>query len=186
MGLLNPGSGYTFARTSAGTNLNIEKEWQGYVAPSSDLDHPFKVYLAGNIEGIWYFSCTPGLINNIDPTIQQQDGSIKLMTDLPQPISPFSFNVTTGNCYIVLNTSNSSGNPWPYSGASYGSSPHYPIVGGVSSLPSDTSDEAWLVLAMAHKDGSDNITINQYVTGSLWGDRIKVGTDTAQYFYARI
>jgi hypothetical protein len=29
-------------------------------------------------------------------------------------------------------------------------------------------------------------TIDQYVTGSLWADRIKVGIQTAAYFYARI
>ena len=29
-------------------------------------------------------------------------------------------------------------------------------------------------------------SLSQYVTGSLWGDRIKLGTITASYYYARI
>jgi hypothetical protein len=28
--------------------------------------------------------------------------------------------------------------------------------------------------------------LNQYVGSSLWGDRLKTGTDTARYYYARI
>jgi hypothetical protein len=31
-----------------------------------------------------------------------------------------------------------------------------------------------------------SITVNQYVTGSLWVNRIKLGSSTARYFYARI
>jgi hypothetical protein len=29
-------------------------------------------------------------------------------------------------------------------------------------------------------------TVNQNVSGSLWADRIKLGTTTAKYYYARI
>jgi hypothetical protein len=29
-------------------------------------------------------------------------------------------------------------------------------------------------------------SVNQFVTGSLWSDRIKLGTNTAKYYYARI
>lgn len=191
MGLLNPGSGYTFTRTSAGTNLNIEKEWQGYVPPAAEADHPFKVYPAGKVDDVWYFTCTPGLINNIDPTIQQEDGSIKLMTASPQPKSPFNFNVGTGDCYIVLNTCNSPGDPWPYADPVYGTIPHYPIVAGIATMSgsTDSTTQAWIILAKAHKDEDDNITVHQYVTGSLWADRIQIGsgeTQKAFYYYARV
>jgi hypothetical protein len=34
--------------------------------------------------------------------------------------------------------------------------------------------------------GAGVYTVEQYVTGSLWGDRLKLGSLTAKYYYARI
>jgi hypothetical protein len=43
-----------------------------------------------------------------------------------------------------------------------------------------------VLLAVATEATGPSISVVQYVSGSLWGDRIKLGTDTAQYYYARI
>ena len=48
-------------------------------------------------------------------------------------------------------------------------------------LPSDTDAEGYVRVATV-----DGATVTQYVTGSLWGDRIKMGDETATYYYARI
>jgi len=48
-------------------------------------------------------------------------------------------------------------------------------------LPSDTNAEGYVRVATV-----DGATVTQYVTGSLWGDRIKMGDETATYYYARI
>jgi len=48
-------------------------------------------------------------------------------------------------------------------------------------VPSDTDGEGYVRVATV-----DGATVTQYVTGSLWGDRIKLGTQTATYYYARI
>ena len=48
-------------------------------------------------------------------------------------------------------------------------------------VPADTDSEAYVRVASV--DGS---TVTQYVTGSLWSDRIKMGTQTARYYHARI
>jgi hypothetical protein len=48
-------------------------------------------------------------------------------------------------------------------------------------VPSDTDSEGYVRLATVDGD-----TVTQYVTGSLWGDRIKLGTQTATYYYARV
>jgi hypothetical protein len=50
-----------------------------------------------------------------------------------------------------------------------------------TTIPVDTDAEGYIKVATVN-----GATVTQYVTGSLWGDRIKVGTDTAVYFYARI
>ncbi len=48
-------------------------------------------------------------------------------------------------------------------------------------VPSDTDAEGYVRVATV-----DGATVTQYVTGSLWGDRIKMGDETATYYYARI
>ena len=48
-------------------------------------------------------------------------------------------------------------------------------------LPNDT--DAFGYVRVAEVNGTD---ITQFVTGSLWADRIKMGSQTATYFYARV
>jgi hypothetical protein len=64
--------------------------------------------------------------------------------------------------------------------------PNYPDASGFewdigSPMPSDTDAEGYV--KVAEVNGS---TVTQFVTGSLWSDRIKLGTLTATYYYARI
>lgn len=75
-----------------------------------------------------------------------------------------------------------------YSGGVFPSSPD-----GVSALyaegtlPADT--DTFGRIAIAHITGVDDpatAVCTQLVTGSLWGDRIKLGSDTARYFFARV
>lgn len=55
------------------------------------------------------------------------------------------------------------------------------IIYSGSSLPEDTDSSGFIALAQV--SGS---TVTQFVTGSLWVSRIKVGTLTAKYFYSRV
>jgi hypothetical protein len=48
-------------------------------------------------------------------------------------------------------------------------------------LPADDDDYGYIALAEI-----TGTTVNQLVTGSLWGDRLKTGTDTARYYYAQV
>jgi len=50
-----------------------------------------------------------------------------------------------------------------------------------TTLPTDTDDFAYIRVAEVNGD-----TITQFVTGSLWADRIKLGAGTATYYYARV
>lgn len=69
----------------------------------------------------------------------------------------------------------------------------HPYAGGVfpdqtnfewgiaASLPADTDTYGYVYLAEI--TGSD---VEQIITGSLWGDRLKTGNDTARYYYAQV
>lgn len=48
-------------------------------------------------------------------------------------------------------------------------------------LPADDDDYGYIALAEI-----TGTTVDQLVTGSLWGDRLKTGTDTARYYYAQV
>jgi hypothetical protein len=65
-------------------------------------------------------------------------------------------------------------------------SPNYPDTTGFVwdidvGLPADTDTEGYIRIATI--SGMD---ITQIVTGSLWSDRLKLGTATAQYYFARV
>jgi hypothetical protein len=50
-----------------------------------------------------------------------------------------------------------------------------------TTFPADT--DAFGYIKVADVNGS---SVTQYVTGSLWADRIKLGSATATYYYARV
>jgi hypothetical protein len=64
--------------------------------------------------------------------------------------------------------------------------PYPRIYSTGTALDTDTDALAYLAIAKVNALGSGVYSVDQYVTGSLWGDRIKLGTQTAQYYYARI
>jgi len=92
-------------------------------------------------------------------------------------------NVTPGNIASTITVSTDEYEVWvkvPFD------APSFPATAGFewnigTPLPSDTDAEAYIRIATVN--GS---TVTQFVTGSLWADRIKLGSATATYYYARI
>ena len=63
------------------------------------------------------------------------------------------------------------------------------IGGNVSPVSPDSDTAGFVVLGTITVDNvttPTTFTVSQNVTGSLWGDRLKLGTTTAVYYYARI
>jgi hypothetical protein len=92
-------------------------------------------------------------------------------------------NLVPGNIASTITVSTSTYEVWvkaPFAGGTF------PATSGLewnmgTPVPSDTDAEGYIRVATVN--GS---TVTQYVTGSLWADRIKLGTQTATYYYARI
>jgi hypothetical protein len=54
-------------------------------------------------------------------------------------------------------------------------------------IPADSDLFCYLLMGVARNIGDpENFTIDQMVSGSLWVDRIKMGTQTARYYWARV
>jgi hypothetical protein len=91
-------------------------------------------------------------------------------------------NVVPGNIGSSITVSTLAYDVWlkvPYL------SPNFPDATGFewdigTPMPSDTDAEGYIKVAEVN-----GATVTQFVTGSLWADRLKMGTQTAQYFYAR-
>lgn len=183
---IQPGVGYTFDSSSSGFTLDTSDPF-----PSTDIPklHPLQIY------GLRYDTATNtafykvyvGTINNLVPQIEE-DPSVwvkldRLTSGIPDP--PESVITTSGGLYyIYLRTGpDSTTNDFP---SSDDTSARYPRIISVGTVQTDTDTEGYILLAHGSISGSNVITNYQDVSSSLWGDRIKLGTATSQYYYARI
>jgi hypothetical protein len=95
-------------------------------------------------------------------------------------------NEVPGNIASTITVSTGAYEVWvkvPYDSAT---TPNFPAATGYewnigTPVPADTDSEGYVRVASV-----DGASVTQYVTGSLWADRIKVGAATAKYYYARI
>jgi hypothetical protein len=92
-------------------------------------------------------------------------------------------NVTPGNIASTITVSTSTYEVWvkaPFASGLFPNPTGFEWNIGTP-LPADTDAEGYIRIATVN--GS---TVTQYVTGSLWADRIKLGSATATYYYARV
>jgi hypothetical protein len=197
MSSIQPGSGYTFTASSQGYNFSIQKAWSEWcqypVEPRPK--HPFEVSDLGptTVGGVtkYWFTVKPGLVNNLDPMIAS---SAYFMTHIPVSdyefvYYEFTFNPTTNFAWIVLKLGyDAATDTFPDSNTAHVSaSPSYPAVGCLSFEPVTNNVDAYLTIAKAYQNPTTKeITISQYVTGSIWSLRVRFGTDPALYYYNRI
>jgi hypothetical protein len=194
---INPGAGYTFTSSGTGHNLTIQTPWSPWALfPEPEGNkHPFQVTDLGpkTVGGTlsYWFTVQPGLVNNLDPMIE---GTSWFMTHMPKSDYEYvyykwQFNPTTHYSYIVLKLGyDAATDTFPDSDTSHVSaSPSYPVVACLSYEPVTNNIDAYLTIAKAYQNPTTKeITISQYVTGSLWSLRVQFGTTAALYYYNRI
>lgn len=191
---IQPGPGYIFTSSGQGTNLNVLQPLETFTSLAYDPEpHPFKVTNLGLKSGtsFYYFKVQPGLVNNLDPMI---DGTSWFMTHMP--VSDYEyvyykwqFNATTHYSYIVLKLGFDSATlKYPDDNTAHvSSSPSYPVVASLTTMPTTGDVDSYIVLATAYQDPTTKeITVWQDVTKSLWTDRIKVTGLTARYYFASV
>lgn len=185
---MQPGAGYGFTSSAYGVTLDTAGPFLSDEALVND--HPFRVVNAGSatVGGVveYYFNCTAGTINNLDPLMSDVGGTPLHMTASPRPKAKWDFNSTTHYSYVYLDVGVSSTDPTEYPETD-DTDARYPLVGASDVVLTSDNDYGKILLAAAYKDPTTNIiTVWQYVTGSLWSDRIKMAGIDARYFWARI
>jgi hypothetical protein len=198
---INPGSGYTFTSSASGHNLSIEQPWSPWVVLPAEYTHPFRLINVGidvtaGVSTIT-FQVESGTINNLVPLLDDYVSGTTVKLDrvtsgVANPptakLTSSNYNATTKTSYITLRCGPdaTSGN-FPSSDVA---SARYPVVvGGNDPAVADTDTAGYLFLGTITVDSittPTTFTVSQNVTGSLWGDRLKLGSLTAKYYYARI
>jgi hypothetical protein len=182
---IQPGVGYTFSSSSLGTNLNIERPWSEWDTFATLC--PFTI--VNNSSGTDYkFSCVPGVVNSIIPQIGTAADATKRLDKVPTPTTTFNFD-STGYSYIYLKVSADYSSPPTVYPVTTETSVLYPRIISSSTQLSATNDAGFFLLAVAFQDPAASppkpITITQLTCDSQWTDRIKLGSFTARYYFAR-
>tara|TARA_R110000822_G_C15286965_1_gene490655 strand:+ start:621 stop:1184 length:564 start_codon:yes stop_codon:yes gene_type:complete len=185
---IQPGVGYTFDSSSKGFTLDTSQQFPDNQQP---YRHPFQVinisYDAGG--SAWLYQVVPGTLNNEVAQIDEDSVWVALdrtTAGIPDwPVSVLTpFDATTHKCYIYLRAGVDATNS-NFPGEDDAENEYPRIVN--SDVPlADTDTYGYVLLAVATEGAGPVCTVVQYVTGSLWGDRIKVAGQTAKYYYARI
>jgi hypothetical protein len=196
---IQPGVGYNFDSSSSGFTLDTSDPFPSRDGVSSG--HPFKIVnvglrTSGGSTTVTY-QVQSGSINNLVPVIDDYVSGTTVKLDrvtsgVANPptgeLTSSNYDATTKTSYITLRTG-----PSASTGAypdSDDTTSRYPvIIGGNVPLTPDTNTQGFLTIGTITVNSitaPTTFTVSQNVTGSLWADRIKLGTQTAQYYYARI
>lgn len=188
---IQPGTGYTFTASSQGTNFAIQTPWFPWMLLGDTFEcSPYKVHDVVEKTGaggtyVVYQIC-PGTFNNLVPQVYDEVNEVwqylNSLADTAELVLDFASSTSS---YIYLRVGPSGGNFPPTSPAGGTNDPYPRIYSTGTALPSDSDDFGYILIATV-TNTAGNYTVTQYVTGSLWGDRVKLGTLTAKYYYARI
>lgn len=184
---IQPGVGYTFTASSQGTNLTIDKPWTPIPLYTTEEPCPFTIEDA-SVGTTYKFSCVPGMVNSVIPQIGIVADPTKRLDQTPTPTTAFNFDAS-GYSYIYLKVSALYTTPPTQYPVTDENDILYPRIISTSVQQAATDDSAFFLLAVAFQDPALDppkaITITQLTCGSQWTDRIKVGSSTAKYFFAR-
>lgn len=188
---IQPGVGYTFASSSQGTNLTIEKPWAPWVdSVYEDSCFPFRVKNVTEAGAVVTYEICPGRINNLMPQVFNETAeawqNVDALTSGAQLV--VNFNSTTSSTVFLRVGQNPSTFVFPDDVPDpVDPDDYYPRIYTTGlPIPADNDNYAYLQVAKIVQLGGGAYRVDQYVTGSLWADRIKLGSLTARYYYARI
>lgn len=167
-----------------------------YLIPAScanqddgDACFPFRVHDVKDLAEFRTYEICPGTVNNLMPqvfnTVTEEWEYLDDLTPGYQLIPEF----TAGECWVALRVGKATAsNEFPAPTPEGGADDPYPriITQGSDPAGSDSDLFGFVTLAKITEVGGGVYTVDQYITGSLWGDRIKTGDSTARYYYARV
>jgi hypothetical protein len=156
----NAGDGYAHYVGKDGVSIEILPQGTG----AASAPHPYKVtvYKDGST---WKAKVYPGSINGQTSTLGGQ----------PLDATPAPTTTISASGYLYLEVTHTDGSAFPVSSE----------VKFDTTVPTPNTDtKAYIGLAYVEFSGTSAKKMSQLVTTSLWGERLKCGTSTAEYFFA--
>lgn len=194
---IQPGTGYTFTSSSQGTTINVQQPWAPIpLYEDAFVCAPFLVHDVKENTGpggtyVTYEIC-PGTLNNLSPGIFDVNSETwQYMDALPEGYKLVLDFASTSTCFVYLRAGpDPTTKVFPAATGTTAADDPYPrIYNTGGAFPDDTTLKGHVKIAKVTNLGSGVYKVDQYVTGSLWGDRIQIGageTEKAYYYYARI
>ena len=177
-------------------NVNFASSWDGIVNKaecvacdgfSGDVSTSGMTNMTGATTIPVDYTIVGGCINEPGPVTPDHPYKVNFVStagglDTFSIVTGATNNVTPSNIASTITVSSGVYDVWikhPYL------SPNFPDAGGFewdmgTPVPADTDTEGYILIATVNGP-----TVTQIVTGSLWADRLKMGTQTAQYYFAR-
>lgn len=141
--------------------------------------HPFTVSDGG--EGFLFrANVCAGMVNNLVPWDDVGPSKMKL----PATIDFTIFQDTY--IYLRLGTEAYASND-PVFPVTDDTDEYYPTIVQSQTTLTDTDEYCYILMGVARNIGDQNtFTIDQTISGSVWAERLKIGTDTARYYWAGV
>jgi hypothetical protein len=154
--------------------------------PTDSCEHPFQFHpkvIVVDPENpsltLYRADVCSGMVNNLVPFDEPASGQ-----KLPATID-FLINQDT-YIYLRLGTeAYASDNPiFPVTDET---DPYYPTMVQSQTTLTDTDEYCYILMGVARNIGDpENFTIDQTISGSVWAERLKIGTETARYYWAGV
>lgn len=189
---IQPGIGYNFDSSSKGFTLDTS---DAFPSPDGYLNnHPFKVVAVGPSGSTFRYQVISGTLNNLVPEIDDVILGVDVLLDrtvsgVPvPPTGQLSINTSTKESWIYLRAGPEAASPYAFPDPNIANTGYPKVISSNVEL-TDTDTYGYVLLAKFDMDSATAPTrgaLFQYVSNSLWSDRIKLGTNTARYYYGRI
>lgn len=150
---------------------------------------PFRIHDVKDLAEFRTYEVCPGTINNLMPQVFNTVTEAWEYLDDLTPGYQLIPNFTSGECWVALRVGkDATTNDFPAQTPDGTADDPYPriITQGSDPAGSDSDLFGFITIAKITEVGGGVYTVDQYVTGSLWADRIKLGDAVATYYYARV
>lgn len=191
MSKIQPGSGYGFTSGGYGFTLNTSDP---FPLEQAVARHPFMILPMGPTGSNFRYQVVSGTLNNLVPEIDDVITSTEALLDrttsgIPNPpTGQLNINSSTKESWIYLRAGAATTSPYDFPDSNIANASYPKVISSDLEL-ADTDTYGYVLLGKFEMDSATAPTTGalfQYVSNSLWGDRIKLGTNTARYYYARI
>jgi hypothetical protein len=166
------------------TSINYIGLTAGSCAAQDDnaCEHPFQFHpfvVPSEAGDLFRANVCSGMANNLVPFDEPASGTL-----LPATID-FLINADT-YIYLRMGTEDYATDD-PIFPVTDQTNPYYPTIVQSQTELTDTDEYCYILMGVARNVGDpDTFTIDQTISGSVWAERLKIGDNTARYYWAGV